>query len=331
MSQNDPLDAGQPAVPAGLPVVVLGATGFVGRHVCRAFAAAGARVVGVARNAPPSGDAFRPVLLDLAEAGPGRLARLLADERAEVVVNAAGAVWGVTEEQLRAGNVELTRRLVDAVAASGRRPRLVHLGSVHEYGRVAPRVGITEDLVPDPVNPYGRSKLLGSQAVLGAARDGLVDAVVLRVVNVYGPDAPRGSLLGMIACHLAAVSRARAAGLPAPVLRLSPLRAHRDFVDVRDVADAVVAAARAELDGSGPDVRLVNIGGGTALDVRRLVERLIELGGLDARVVEEQTGGGQRGDVEWQQVDISRARRLLGWSPRRPMEQSLRDLLATAG
>ena len=328
MSESDLFNAEGPDSRSARSVVVLGATGFVGRHVCRAFLATGARVLGISRTASDAG--FPTLPLDLSDAAPEALAAVLAAERADVVVNAAGAVWGVTDTQLREANVELTHRLIAALASLERRPRLVHLGSVHEYGQTARGIGITEDLRPEPVNPYGRSKLLGSEAVLEAARDGSVDAVVLRIVNVYGPESPRGSLLGSIAGHLAAVSRARAAGAREPVLTLSPLRAHRDFVDVRDVADAVVAAAGAVLDGTGAEQRLINIGCGKALDVRHIVDRLIALSGLESAVVEERADPGPRGDVEWQQVDISRAHRLLAWQPVRDPDQSLGDLLATA-
>ncbi|MFJ5233531.1 NAD-dependent epimerase/dehydratase family protein [Kitasatospora sp. NPDC088391] len=322
MSQFDTRAAEPPRPVAGRSVLVLGSTGFVGRHVCEALARAGARVTGVARSSPARPAAERQVALDLTTAGPDRLAALLADTGAEVVVNAAGAVWGVAEEQMLRANAELPEHLVAAVAATAASPRVVHLGSVHEYGRGPRGVAITEDLATAPVTAYGRSKLRGARAVLAAAREGTADAVVLRIANVSGPGTPRGSLLGTIAAHLADLSRPGTAA--PPPLRLTPLRAQRDFVDVRDVAAAVLAAAE-----RGPSGTVVNLGRGEAVAVRGLVDRLIELSGLPAEVVEENDGAEQRGgDVEWQQVDITRAARVLGWTPVRSLDTSLRDLLA---
>ncbi|WP_328538803.1 NAD-dependent epimerase/dehydratase family protein [Streptomyces sp. NBC_00344] len=297
-------------------VVVLGATGFVGRHTCEVFAAAGWTVTGVARSAPVTATPYDVVPLDAVDAGPGRLTELLDERGAAVVVNAAGAVWNVTEAEMMRANADLVRRLVTAAGSAAGRPRLIQLGSVHEYGPV-PRTGITEDIPTAPVTPYGRSKLAGARALLNAAAAGSVEGLVLRVSNVSGPGTHPASLLGMVARHLATSA-------PEP-LRLAPLLAHRDFVDVRDVADAALAAACSDASG-----RVVNIGGGQAVSVSSLVVRLTELAEAAAEIVEAPSAGGRPPEAEWQRMDIGLADTLLGWRPRRSLDDSLRDLLAQA-
>jgi dTDP-6-deoxy-L-talose 4-dehydrogenase [NAD(P)+] len=295
--------------------VVLGGSGFLGRHVCDAFVAAGAEVIAVSRRLDRL-PGTRCVRLDVAETPPGTLRDLLAAAAPTVVVNAAGGVWGVSEEQQIASNVTLVRNVVAAVAGLPRPTRLIHLGSVHEYGPVAVGQPIDESTAPNPVDPYGRTKLIGSRHVLAACSAGRVDAAVLRVVNVTGPGAPAGSLLGRVAGQLRA---AAGTGEPA-VLRLAPLRALRDFVDVRDVARAVVAAATAPVCGA-----VVNIGRGEAVSVRWLVDTLIAASGLPARVVESvDPGAAARGaGIEWQEIDPATAHRLLGWRARLALTDSL--------
>lgn len=323
----------------GRPVLVLGASGHLGQHICAAFAAAGARVIRVSRGGPgrrhdgtkrtdgerhtdvPAGTTTT-VHLDLATADCATLTRLCAGFEAQVIVNAAGAVWQGTEEQMTELNARLVGRLTEAVAALPQRPRLIQLGSAHEYGPAGPDDLIDEDWPPAPETTYGRTKLAGTRAVVRAVRERAVDGVALRVSVTCGPGAPRGSLPGTVAAHLAAGD---------DVLRLAPLRAHRDLVDVRDVADAVVAAAQVPALALAEAGAIVNIGRGESIPVRELVDLMITCSGRCVRVQEGQPALANRSDALWQRLDISRARQLLSWAPRRTLTDSVRDLLTSAG
>lgn len=318
---------------AGLSVVLLGGTGFMGRHIGEAFTARGARVHQVSRSQPEGAAAgaaadTRSVRLDLLTATPREIADLIGSAGADVVVNAAGRAWRASEVEMIAGNAELVRRLTEALAELPRQPRLVQLGSVHEYGAGQPGMGTTEDQEPAPVTPYGRTKLLGTQAVVRASQEEGVDGVVLRLANVVGAGVPQGSLFSMVAAHLGEAARVDALGEKPDELRLPPLRARRDLVDVHDAVDAVWAAATAP----GADVtgQVINIGRGEAVPMRELVDWMIALSGVEVPVVEASAGPPSRTDVEWQQLDVSRARQLLGWRPRRALDDSLHDLVAAA-
>jgi dTDP-6-deoxy-L-talose 4-dehydrogenase [NAD(P)+] len=258
--------------------------------------------------------------MDLAATPTGTLTELLVAEGTRVVVNAAGGVWGVDGQRMVESNVDIPRRMVAALSTLPWQPRLIQLGSMHEYGPVRPGQSINELIPCRPTTAYGQTKLDGTGVVLAAAAQGLVDAVVLRIANVVGPGAPTGSLLGAVAAQLAAAR----GGEPA-VLRLAPLRAKRDFLDVRDTAAAVLAASRAPVGG-----RVFNIGAGQAVGVRWLVERLVSVSGVPARIVEAAVDQARAGGAEWQRVDIRAARESLGWQPIRTIEESLDELWAAA-
>jgi nucleoside-diphosphate-sugar epimerase len=105
-------------------------------------------------------------------------------------------------------------------------------------------------------------------------------------------------------------------------VRLGPLDAVRDFVDARDVADAALAAA------SAPALphTVLNVGSGVGVPVRTLVKELLAISGCHTAVHEDAAGSPRSASRAWQQADISRISRDLGWRPRRDLAASLSDL-----
>lgn len=303
----------------GERVVVLGGTGWTGRHVSAAFAAAGYDVLAVARQPTKDPTWHRFLPLDLCETSVDTLTGFLADERPTAVVNAAGRLWGASEQEMRSSFLTVTERVLQALARLPTRPRFVQLGTVMEYGPTPAGQAVTETTVPQPASPYGRLKLAATEAVLAATASGAVDGLVLRVANAAGPGTPVPSLLGKVADCLV---RAERSGQVAEV-RLAPLRAQRDYLDIRDAAEAVVYAAQATACG-----RVINVGRGEAVAVRWLVDTLIAISGVETRLIEREVTGvpssvGAGG--EWLVVDPRTAQTHLGWRARRTLEEALRD------
>ena len=325
--------------PARRRVVVLGASGFLGRHVRERARTAGLDVVTAGRSPLPDSPAH--CLVDLAGQDPARLAGALAMLAPDVVVNCAGATFGPTE-MLAAVNVTGTYDLVRAMLMADRPARLVHVGSAAEYGPGEPGTAVAESAPARPASPYGATKLAGTHLVeLGRAAG--LDAVVLRVFNPVGPGAPGGILPGRVVTEF---RRALTAGSE---VQLGPLDAVRDFVDARDVADAVLAAALAPGVADGPagaDVRgvaggrggaalapgvadgaaVINVGSGQGQPARALVRELAAISGYDGPVHEGSDGSPRSAAPSWQQADIGLAWRVLGWRPRRDLATSLADL-----
>ncbi|MGW2027801.1 NAD-dependent epimerase/dehydratase family protein [Streptomyces decoyicus] len=301
--------------PGPVRVAVLGATGCMGRHICAAFSAEGSEVVAIARRYAPQVAAHRFLSLDVAGSTSDGLARVLSHEEVDVVVNATLG-WG---EELHYTNVQLVERLLDALAMLQAPPRLVHLGTIHEYGPVPSGTSVHEGTEPAPENPYAKAKLTASRMVLDAVRVGALDGVVLRVANTLGPHPALESFFGSLAVRLRGAEAATG-------IELTIADARRDYVDVRDAVDAVVRAAR--IRRADP---LVNIGCGRARDVRELVDELVAAAGLPAETLREQRGEVRSRGADWIQVDISRAGRLLGWRPRFTLGESMRAMWDTVG
>ncbi|MFD3567097.1 NAD-dependent epimerase/dehydratase family protein [Streptomyces sp. NPDC058667] len=277
-----------------------------------AFTAAGTPVLEAARHRPPYASDHRFLALDAAAADPGELAGLLAAARVDTVVNATGG-WVTGETENERVHVRLVENLLAALARLPGRIRLVQIGSVHEYGPLPAGTAAEETRPPRPVSAYGRSKLAGAEAVLRATRTGLVDGVVLRVVNLCGPGAEVG-FLG------AALRRLHAATLERPA-KLTVADARRDFLDVRDLASAVLSAATAPVAG-----QVINVGRGEAVPVAHLLDLLVAAAGRPPGAVRLRTAPVDSRGGDWTRVDIGRAARSLGWRPAVDLPESIKDM-----
>ncbi|MFI9255704.1 NAD-dependent epimerase/dehydratase family protein [Streptomyces sp. NPDC053069] len=307
---------------AGRPrrVAVLGATGCVGRHVCAAFAERGADVVAIARRPAPHIGPYPFRSLDAGRLTGGELAAVLAESRVDTVVNAMLG-WGRSAREMDDANVRPVERLLAALRALPDPVRYVHLGTIHEYGPIPYGTAVDETAEPRPTSLYARSKLTASRLVLDAAARGELDAVVLRLTNTLGPYTAPESFFGALAARLR-----RAAAAPGEVTDVAVAAAHRDFVDVRDAAAAVYAAAA----GAAPE-RLLNIGRGEAVAVETLVRTLVEVSGLppDAVRIRHAEVRSRSAGADWIQVDPSRARQSLGWRPGHLLTDALRAVWRT--
>ena len=297
-------------------LLIIGAGGFLGAHISRRARAAGVDVVTAGRSPLP--DSLCHQRADLAADGPAAIDAMLAAVAPDAVVNCAGTTTG-PPAALVAANVDGTYALVTAMLRATA-ARLVHLGSAAEYGAVQPGIPVSEEAAARPAGLYGVTKLAGTRLVGTAAAAGL-DAVVLRVFNPVGPGAPVATLPGRLASEL------RQAPAHGTGVRLGPLDAVRDFVDARDVADAVLAAVTAR----ALPHPVLNVGSGRAVPVRAMVSGLIAASGCPATVHEDAPGQPRSPDIPWQQADISRAGDDLGWRPCRDLATSLADLWAATG
>jgi len=213
------------------PILVTGASGFIGTHVCKAFVADGETVVGLTRGRETIGvegvrTATTRDLLD-------RDALRSALAGVQTVVHLAGRVHARREgkddpaSECRRVNVDGTSAILGESVAAGVR-RFVFVSSVKAVASESD-VALDETTPPMPTDAYGASKLEAERLVrVVAIREGL-DAPVLRLPLVYGP----GMKSNMLRLFMA-VER----GIPLP---FASIRNRRSFVYVDNVTDAMRA------------------------------------------------------------------------------------------
>ena len=287
-------------------VMVFGAGGFLGARICALLADRGVEYRGLSRS---RGEPIRRC--DVTTMHPYALDTQIGLYKPTVIVNAVGATLGEPAELVRA-NVIAVEALLASIRDNAGHARFVHLGSAAEYGGGPHGTSLDEQTPTRPAGPYGLTKLAGSELVLRAQRGG-ADAVVLRIFDVIGPCAPASTLTGRVIRDL----RSR------QLIEVGSLDVWRDFVDVRDVAEAVVAVALAE----AKPPAVLNVGTGRATLARDVAGQLFELSGQPARIVEDGGGPG----VSWQQADVELIGKQLGWSPKVSLEQSLADSWSARG
>jgi UDP-glucose 4-epimerase len=211
-------------------ILLTGATGFVGGHVLRTLLAAGHTVRAASRKTLPARAGLEPRNIGNL-AAPVDWAPLL--EGIDVVIHAAAVSDSRGGSDLDAVNHRASADLAQAMARAGL-ARLVLLSSVRAQSGPSRQGILTEQDPPDPAGAYGRAKLEAETAIRGH----LPQAVILRPVAVYGPNA--GGVLG----KLAALARKP---LPLP---LASLRRPRSLLAADNLAALIgQAVERPALDG----------------------------------------------------------------------------------
>ncbi|MBI2835182.1 MAG: NAD-dependent epimerase/dehydratase family protein [Acidobacteria bacterium] len=290
--------------------LVTGVAGFIGSHLADELVARGATVTGIdcftdyypraVKEANLEGlgkrSAFRFLEASIQDAD---LARLLEGVTHVFHLAAQAGVrksWGRDFRAYTSHNVEATQVLLEACVGSPVE-RIVYASSSSVYGdNVA--IPMREDALPQPVSPYGVTKLAAEQlAYLYHVNHG-VPVVSLRYFTVYGPRQRPD-----MAFH----RFFRAALSHQPIVLYGDGEQTRDFTFVADAVAATLAAAERGLPG-----RVYNIGGGARVSINAVLDLVRAISGRRLDVRREPP---QKGDMRDTFADTSRARSDLNFIP----------------
>ena len=290
--------------------VVTGAAGFIGSHVAEALQLAGHEVAGIdcftdyydpARK-EENAAAFDVSRLDLAEdeldfGGAGGVFHLAGQPG----VRSFGPVFA---DYVRR-NVLATQRVLEAATAAGARVVLASSSSIYGDAEAYPT---PEDTPPRPISPYGITKLAAEHLARAYATSFGLETVVLRYFTVYGPRQRPDMALERVVAALAEGT---------PFELYGDGRHSRSFTYVSDAVEATIAAME-----RAPAGATYNVGGGEEATMREVIAKLERIAGreLDLRV-----GPPAAGDVRRTSADVTRIRADLGWSPRVPLDDGLRE------
>jgi GDP-4-dehydro-6-deoxy-D-mannose reductase len=290
--------------------LVTGAGGFVGAHLVRHLVEQGDELVEMERMVDG---------IDVADAEPVTEAIMAA--KPQVVYHLAGASdvggsWSAATETFLA-NALGTLNVLEAARAAGA-DRVLAVTSADVYGRVSEdELPLTEDQPLRPVSPYAASKVaadaLAQQAWLGHR----LPVIRVRAFNHLGPGQSDRFVAPSLAARIA--RNERDGGDEVPIGNLTPLR------DVTDVRDVVRAYRLLMVDGEPGAV--YNVCRGVAVSVQEIAEALLAMARRPMHLVSDPAL--QRPvDIPVLVGDNGALRRVTGWEPTIPLDQTLADVLA---
>jgi GDP-4-dehydro-6-deoxy-D-mannose reductase len=304
--------------------LVTGAAGFVGRHLTAHLLSQGHEVSGIVHPADGGPGSLGPRIevypLDILD--EAALGAAVKDAAPDAVFHLAAfsnpeGSWKEARRTLET-NIIGAHNLLSAAKDTGRRPRVLLVGSAQQYGEVPNEAQpISEEREQRPATPYAVSKT--SQEILGRSWcwSGDLPVYVTRSFNHTGPGQSDGYVSSSFARQVAEVEK----GKRDAVIRVGNLGARRDFTDVRDVA-----AAYCSILERGEPGTPYNVCRGEAVSIRDLLDELVRLARVPVQIVVDPDRYHAL-DAPLMVGDPTKLKKETGWSPRYSLVETLRDLL----
>jgi GDP-4-dehydro-6-deoxy-D-mannose reductase len=296
-------------LPAG-KIVVTGATGFIGTWLLRSLAkiGRGSDIIAVSREGPHKADLRHQ----------GDANTLIRDTRPALLFHLAGLIDSRNLDDLYASNVATTHYLLDATLSHAPDCRVIVPGSAAEYGRVPPSdLPISEDTPSAPLVPYGLAKVWQSETARYFAERG-ANVVVARLFNLVGEGASAKLSVGGFAEQLRRIRN----GGQEPRIIVGDLTPRRDFIDVADACDALLALAAI------PERGTYNVCRGSSISMADVLEIMIKESGLSVQVAVDPARLRHRAEIPDSFGNPGRLHAATQWAPRIPLRESLARMLA---
>lgn len=310
-------------------ILITGASGFVGRHVLRAFRDVfnSAEILAVGRRSSsnvPDGIVYESLNLvdSVAVAGlihtfrPTEVLHLAAESS---VVRADGSrfdTWRI--------NLGALYNLIDAIDRTGEPCTFAFVSSGEVYGRAFnEHCPVTERTTPQPKSAYGRSKWLGEQLLIRSTEGTLLKPIVLRPFNHIGPGQDLAFAVASFAHQIALIE----AGQCSPIVEVGNLSPQRDFLDVSDVVDAYIKIFQSFEMFDSPQT--FNICSGRARSIESILMSLRELSRV-AFEIRFDRGRMRKSELPLAFGDAFRLQQVTGWAPKMDATMSLARILDDA-
>ncbi len=303
-------------------ILVTGGAGYIGSHTIKQLGEAGYDIVTYDNLSTGSVGALSYGKLFVGDlSDQEQLTQVFTQHHFEAVLHFAASI-SVPESVLNplnyySNNTANTLNLLHCCQAFGVN-KFIFSSTAAVYGQPEGNDPITEDIIPQPLNPYGSSKLMSERLIRDYAAASDLKYIILRYFNVAGAEV--GGTLGQAgkkATHLikvacdAALGRRDSMEVFGTDFDTPDGTGIRDYIHVDDLARAHVDAL-AYLECEHPS-QILNCGYGTGYSVRQVIEKVKEISGTDFPVIETTR---RTGDPACVIAGADRIVKILGWQPR---------------
>jgi len=305
-------------MPQADDIILVGGTGFIGRHLCCHLSGRGQPALVVSRT--PDADflsRFAPTI------SPVPLDDFLADQKAyflkaKVLVHLASTSVPSTHRDKPwlelVDNVTPTLRLFAQAAACNPDIRIVYLssgGTIYGTGYHTP---IPEQATAAPISPYGYGKLASEEGLRFLGRTAGLNHAILRVGNPIGLW-QNNPLQGIVNVALSALRNGETLTL------FNGGNQIRDFLDADDLSAAIMMACENTTHRS----EIWNVGTGVGTAARQIVELIETIVGV---AIAKRNVEGRSVDADYAVLDCHKIEKDLGWTARTPLIQSLEKIIS---
>ena len=308
-------------------VLVTGANGFIGRHLCAGLLAEGRLVRGAVRSLKPGVGLHNKIeFVEMGSIGPDTdWSKALAD--VDTVIHLAGRVHVMKDTVVdplaehRYVNVAATKKLAEMSLRAGVH-KFIYLSSIKVNGERTQNKAFTEDDIPSPKDHYGVSKWEAEQALQQVANGSDLEVVIIRSPLVYGPGVG-GNFLRLMSW----VDR----GIPLP---FNSIQNKRSLIGIDNLVDLITncianpnAANETFVASDGEDLSTPELIRCLALQLGRS-PRLFSLPRGFIRATTRVLGRQEDLDRLYGSlvVDSGKAKRLLGWIPKLSLDEGLKQM-----
>lgn len=215
-------------------------------------------------------------------------------------------------------NIKGCVNVLEAVRKMEKKPRVLLIGSGEEYGPVKQEENpVKETQMLHPGNIYAATKVCQNMIGKIYADAYQMDVMMVRAFNHIGPKQAPLFVVSDFCKQVAEIEK----GQKEPVMYVGNLSAMRDFTDVRDIVRAY-----AMLIQKGKAGETYNVGSGTAIEIRELLDKILKLSTKEIKVeIDEKKL--RPVDVKIVEADVSKLVEETGWERRFKLEDTLKDIL----